>query len=584
MCAIRRLPEVVACRIAAGEVVERPASVVKELIENALDAGARRIAVTLAQGGIGRIGVEDDGCGMEPEDLPLALARHATSKLADDDLLRIATLGFRGEALAAIAAAARIALTSRPRGAPCAYRIEAWGGRLGEVEPVAAPEGTRVEVRDLFLHLPARRKFLKAPRTEAQAAVLAVKRFLPTWPEVAFRLEVEGAVRLDLKSATDPCDPARLVPLFGEEAVAAMVPVEEEREGLRLVGRIGLPTLNRPHARDQQLYVNRRPVQDRLLKGALKAAYGDLLPRDRHPLALLMLELPLEEVDVNVHPQKSEVRFRDGQRVRGFLIAALRRALPSRARVSVQRLEPTAFADACAPSGSDWREAQGPAAAAPPAGLFEAASGFAGADPDPHPEQPPPGPLGRARALLFETYILAEAEEGMVLVDQHAAHERIVYERLKAELAAGGVARQALLLPVVVELEAERVETLLAARQELLSLGLSVDGFGEGAVVVREVPLLLAGAGVAWREVLEALAEELAAHGRARSLEARLYAVLSTLACHGSVRAGRRLSLAEMDALLRLLERTPGAGQCNHGRPTYVTLKKRDLERMFGRR
>ncbi len=592
MSRIRLLPPSVVNRIAAGEVVERPASVVKELVENALDAGARRVGITIADGGRALIRVEDDGCGMEPAELPLALERHATSKLRDEELVHITTLGFRGEALPSIAAVSRLTITSRTPEADCAWRIAAEAGRIDDPVPAPGGVGTWVEVRDLFFNLPARAKFLKSARSEAQAVIEVARRLAMLRPEVAFSLQNDARTLWNL-----PAEPlsARLARLLTPEFRDQAVELEAERGAMRLRGLLGLPTSAPNHARHQYLFVNGRPVRDRLLAAALRAGYGDLLARDRQPQAVLFLELPAEAVDVNVHPQKLEVRFRDSREVRGFLVAALRRALAEQGQRSAVSLEPAHFhGSAASLAGPETRFAerrsQRPASKTQSAaGLAEEAAPFAGAGaPGARRETGgafcAAGPLGVPKALVFSNYILAEAEDGLVIVDQHAAHERIVYEAMKAQLARGGVPRQALLLPEVVELEEAACAELLAHGRELAHLGLVFERFGPGALLLREVPAPLTERDVEWRQLLADVAEDLARLGEAATLRARLDALLATLACHGSVRAGRKLSLPEMDALLRAMERTPGSGQCNHGRPTYVTLKKDDLERMFGRR
>ena len=596
MARIRRLPDRLVNRIAAGEVVERPASVVKELVENALDAGATRITVTMEEGGRRLVLVEDDGHGMDAEELPLALERHATSKLADERLVTIHTLGFRGEALPSIAAVARLAITSRTPAADGAWRIRAEAGRVAPVEPAAGAPGTRVEVRDLFFNLPARLKFLKSERSENGAALEVVRRLAMAAPRVAFRLFQDGRRMLDLDAVSEePGEEAvlsRIAPLLGRDFAAAALRVEAERDGIRLVGYAGLPTLSRNHGRHQYLFVNGRPVQDPLLRGCLRAAYSDLLFRDRQPVAALFLRLPPERVDVNVHPQKSEVRFREPECVRGLVIGALKRALAehghrSAATVTAAALGPLPGA---APGRVAVRAAPAPrqealtGLAEAPAGFDAVAAAVAVQAPGSAEEEPAPGPLGRARAQILDSYILAETDDGLVIVDQHAAHERIVYERLKAQLREGGIARQLLLVPEVVELEAGERAVLVEHRQALEELGILLEPFGGDAVIVREVPALLGEAGGRLAELLRDVAQELESCGEALSLRESLERVLATLACHGSIRAGRRLSVAEMDALLRQIEQTPYSAQCNHGRPTYVTLDRGGLERLFARR
>jgi DNA mismatch repair protein MutL len=590
---IRRLPQSLVNRIAAGEVVERPAAAVKELIENAIDAGATRVVVELIEGGRTLIAVSDDGVGMARGELALAIERHATSKLEDEDLVRIRTLGFRGEALAALAGVSRLAITSRPRGQASAFRIAVEGSAASAVQPAAGAFGTRVEVRELFFATPARLKFLKSERAETQAAREVVERLAMAQPGIGVSLMVDGRSALSLAAATgEGFEPAaaRLAALMGREFADNAFEVEAERDGVRLLGLAGLPTVSRNTARFQHLFVNRRPVQDRLLRGALRAAYGDLLFRDRQPMAALFLELAPERVDVNVHPAKAEVRFREPGLVRGLVIGALKHALAAAGHRTASTLGEAAL--------GAFRGAGSPAWPRPSLGLAETATRY----------QAPPGggtpldlgppaaraeaarddaalerhPLGAARAQLHESYILAETADGVVLVDQHAAHERLVYERMKAELAAAGVTRQGLLLPEVVELAPAAIERLAGRRAELEELGLVLERFGEGAVLVREIPALLGTTDVG--RLVQDLAEDLATIDRAESLQAALHRVCATLACHGSVRAGRRLSVAEMNALLRQMEATPHSGQCNHGRPTYVALSRSDIERLFGRR
>jgi DNA mismatch repair protein MutL len=602
---IRLLPESLANRIAAGEVVERPASALKELVENAIDAGATRIEVVLRDGGRALIAVADDGAGMTADELALATMRHATSKLPHDDLLRISSLGFRGEALPSIGAVARLRITSRARGAGEAFRIEVEGGTKGAPAPAARSAGTRVEVRDLFYATPARLKFLKSPRTELNHAVDAVKRLAMAYPGIGFTL-AEGAgegVRVRVKLPPEAGDLfgarlSRLSRILGREFADNALPVEAERQGLRLTGYIGLPTLARANALSQYLFVNARPVKDRLLAGAVRAAYRDLIARDRHPLLALFLEVPPEMVDVNVHPAKAEVRFREPGLVRGLLIGALRHALAEaghRASTTVADAALGAFR----PGGDMSRSGEGGALSR---GFMETAARFqapdtqaslAGLD---RPSAPPPAaapaeleaapdssyPLGLARAQLHGTYIVAEAADGIVLVDQHAAHERLVEERLKRQLAENGVTRQALLLPEVVELGEEGASALAARAEELAGLGLLLEPFGEGAVVVREVPALLGAVEV--KELVRDLADQVAEIGEALGLREHLTSLCATLACHASVRAGRRLAPEEMTALLREMEATPGSGQCGHGRPTYVKLGLADIEKLFGRR
>jgi DNA mismatch repair protein MutL len=589
---IRRLPETTANRIAAGEVVERPAAAVKELVENALDAGAGRVSVVLEGGGMDRILVEDDGCGMGPADLALAVERHATSKLPEEaTLFRIATLGFRGEALPSIGAVARLVITSRPPGG-AAHRITVEGGRVGAVTPAAGAPGTRVEVRDLFFATPARRKFLRHPRTEAEHAIEAVRRLALAWPGVAFRVESEGREALNLP-ATDW--ESRIRQVLGPDFAAAAVPVEAVGMALDLRGLIALPSYTRPTTREQHLVVNRRPVRDPLLRIALRLAYRDVIEAGRHPAAALFLDLPPESVDVNVHPMKTELRFREGEAVRGAVINALRRALAAGAGVAVAapvlattaRAEPQACGRTAAAFTSPGFAEALPAIPAPPAPPLQRALGLVPAPPPPpapaEERAPEAHPLGRALAQILDTYVLAEAPDGaLVLVDQHAAHERLTHEALRAQLLAGGVRAQPLLLPAVVDLPPRDAARLLDHAAELARLGLEIEAFGGSAVLVRALPALLGAPDPA--PLLKDLAEELAELGEAAALERRLDAALARLACHGSVRAGRRLSPAEMDALLRAMEATPRAATCSHGRPTVLRLDAAALERMFGRR
>jgi DNA mismatch repair protein MutL len=580
---LRLLPPTLVNRIAAGEVVERPAAAVKELVENALDAGASRIEVALENGGQTLIAVIDDGCGMSGEELLLAVERHCTSKLPDDDLLHIRHLGFRGEALPSIGAVSRLSITSRRHGGDAAWRLLVEGGDKGALAPAAHPSGTRVEVRDLFYATPARLKFLKTPRTERDAAVDAVQRLAMAWPHIAFTVTGdEGRAFLKLAPAADRR--ARLAAILGRDFADNALEIVAERDGARLIGLAGLPTLARATAKDQYLFVNGRPVRDKLLLGAVRGAYQDLLAGDRHPMVALFLELPADAVDVNVHPAKAEVRFRDNQMVRGLIVGALRNALAQaghRASTTVASMALHAFR---APPSMGSLALQPRASAH---GLAEAAALYA---PPPHQAEPAPTaepaelyPLGLARAQLHETYILAETRNGFVLVDQHAAHERLVYERMKQAIAATGVARQALLLPEVVELEEPAVARLAARAEELAQLGLMLEAFGPGAVVVREVPALL-GERIEVAALVRDLADELAELGEAFALKERFEEFCGTLACHGSVRAGRKLSVPEMNALLRQMEATPHSGQCNHGRPTYVELRREDIEKLFGRR
>jgi len=593
---IRQLPPVLVNRIAAGEVIERPAAAVKELVENAIDAGAERIEVTLRDGGQSLIAVADNGAGMTAAELSLAVERHCTSKLPDDNLLEIAALGFRGEALPSIGAVSRLRIVSRPLAADSAWEIRVEGGVKHLPVPAAHPPGTRVEVRDLFFATPARLKFMKTVRSERDQAVDAVKRLAMAYPGIAFTvIGDEDRVLLRLAAETAPLVPgdigddprrARLAALLGRDFAENSVGIEAERHGFRLSGRIGLPTLNRGLPRDQYLVVNGRPVRDRLLVGAVRAAYQDVLARDRHPIVALFVDGPPAEIDVNVHPAKAEIRFRDAALIRGLIVGALRHALDA----AGHRASTTVASAALAAFRSDAGAATMPRFPLPPAtmprALYETGNAFLApdsvADIAGSPADDAETPLGNARAQLHGTYILAETSSGIVLVDQHAAHERIVHERMKEALAARGVTRQVLLLPEVVELDPALAVRLVARSRELAEFGLVLEGFGAGAIVVREVPALLPGLEVA--ALVRDLAEELAEWDEALSLKERIDSVCGTLACHTSVRAGNRLSQAEMDALLRQMEATPNSGQCNHGRPTYVTLALADIERLFGRR
>jgi DNA mismatch repair protein MutL len=616
---IHRLPPDAVNRIAAGEVVERPASAVKELVENAVDAGATRVEVQADGGGLTRILVSDDGCGLSCDELALAVERHATSKLAPGadgryDLLRIRTFGFRGEALPSIGSVARLALASRARGAADAFRLEVDAGAVGEAAPsgFGGPHGATVEVRALFYATPARLKFMKSERAEALAIAEEIKRQAMANPAVGFALDLDGrkTLRLQAETAGPAGRLARLAAVLGRDFQDNALEIDQARDGVRLSGYAGLPTFSRGNAGHQYLFVNGRPVRDRMLAGALRAAYADFLARDRHPVAALYLDLEPELVDVNVHPAKAEVRFRDAALVRGLIVGSLRHALAG----AGHRAATTVAADALAgfrpgggapgwsgrggsapqPSAAGWSGAGTWRSAAAPllAGVAETS---ARVETGVEPQTPPPAagagaevfdptlyPLGAARAQVHETYIVAQTRDGVVIVDQHAAHERLVYERMKVEMAGGQVARQALLLPEVVELDPADAERLSDRAGELADLGLVIEAFGPGAVLVRETPALLGDCDVAG--LVRDIADDLAETGAALALKERLGAVCGTMACHGSVRAGRRLSAAEMNALLRQMEATPHSGQCNHGRPTYVELKLADIEKLFGRR
>ncbi len=596
---VRRLDPVLVDRIAAGEVIERPAAAVKELVENAIDAGARAIAVTIAAGGRELIRVVDDGAGMDAADLALSVERHATSKLPDGDLFAIDTLGFRGEALPSIGSVARLSITTRRADAAQGSALVVEAGEKGQIRPAAAARGTVVEVTDLFIFTPARLKFLKSDRAEAQAVSEMLRRLAIAHPAIRVSLAGELVSGFDWP-AEAPGEEGRLRRLsraLGRDFPENALRLEAEREGVRLSGFAGLPTFHRGTSAGVHLAVNGRPVRDRLLLSAVRGAYADVLPSDRHPVLFLDILCEPRLVDVNVHPAKSEVRFRDPALVRGLVVSGLKATLAAaghRAATTGGARTLEAFravvgggAGAIRPrfeAGPDWMHPESGFGEAAQAG-FEAIAAPA-ADTRANDATPAADaldrPLGAARAQLHETYILAQTRDGVVLVDQHAAHERLVYERLKAERARDGVARQALLLPEIVELDPVDADRLIAAQGELATLGLLVEGFGPGAVLVREAPAALAGGDL--RGLVRDVADALAEHGVSRSLERRLDHVLATMACHNSVRAGRRLRPQEMDALLREMEVTPNSGQCNHGRPTYVELKLADLERLFGRR
>lgn len=602
---IRRLPEKLVNRIAAGEVVERPAAALKELVENALDAGATRVAVRIAEGGILRLEVDDDGCGMTASDMALALERHATSKLPTDAIEDVTTMGFRGEALPSIASVARLTLESRVAGADGWRRVIDNGSLIAE-GPAALAKGTRVMVEDLFARVPARRKFLRSARSEYAACLDVVKRLAMARADVGFTVEHDGRRVLDVQGGQDRL--SRVAALTQRDLAANSIGVDVERGEVRLGGVISLPTYNRGIADHQYLFVNGRPVKDRLLVGALRGAYADLLARDRHPVVALFLDLPTSEVDVNVHPAKTEVRFRDPQLVRGMIVGGLRRALDEQGFRSVQRPAEAALAA--------WQ--QEPAAPVPTTGFLfgqrsEPAVHLFGADVAPPPadaarvydrmmpfagasapiagraevaEAPPPvaadHPLGIARGQIANTYIVAEAEDGLVIVDQHAAHERLVLEQLRRGMAGQAVPSQGLLLPEVVEIDEPACDRLEAAAAQLSALGVEIERFGPAAVMVRATPAMLGA--IDCHKLVTDIADDLAGYDAALGLSERLELVAATMACHGSVRAGRPLNVAEMNALLRQMEVTPHSGQCNHGRPTWVKLQMADVERLFGRK
>jgi DNA mismatch repair protein MutL len=601
---VRQLSESMVNRIAAGEVVERPASVVKELVENALDAGARRIDVLTDGGGRRLIRITDDGDGMTHDDLGLAVERHATSKLDGNDLMSIHTLGFRGEALPSIGSVARLTISTRHADEPHAWTLTVDGGAKSEIKPAALSQGTTVEVRDLFYPTPARLKFMKTDRSEAEAVREVVRRLAMSRPDVAFTLAGEERAPVTWGVAADNL--ARLGDVMGADFRANAIAIEAEREGVKLTGFAALPTLSRANSLGQYLFVNGRPVRDKVLVGAVRAAYADYLPRDRHPLLALFVTIEAREVDVNVHPAKTEVRFRDGGLVRGLIVRAIKDALAregQRAATTGGGATIATFRPAAMPRGSyDWRRSPArPMGFAPNANTnlrSATALGFAdvaqtafdvgapAADTSVARFEPQPDlierPLGAARAQVHETYIVSQTRDGLVIVDQHAAHERIVYESMKAALAKTGVARQILLIPEIVELDEGDAARLVSRADELSRFGLGIESFGPGAVAVRETPSMLGEIDV--QGLVRDLAEHMAEWDDELPLERRLLHVSATMACHGSVRAGRRLKPEEMNALLREMEAVPNSGQCNHGRPTYVELKLTDIEKLFGRR
>ncbi|KAA9016276.1 DNA mismatch repair endonuclease MutL [Sphingobium limneticum] len=596
---IRRLPEHLVNRIAAGEVVERPASALKEIVENALDAGATRIAIRLSNGGLDRIEVSDDGCGMDSADMALALERHATSKLPDDAIENVATLGFRGEALPSIASVARLSIDSRPRGAD-GWNRTVDNGQLISEGPAALPPGTRVTVEQLFGKVPARRKFLRTAKAEYAACIDIIRRLAMAHPAVAFSVEHDGRRVLGVQGGE--AREERVAALTDRALADNHVIVSLEREGVQLSGVASLPTYNRGVGDHQYLFVNGRPVRDRLLIGALRGAYADMLARDRHPVVALFLDVPPLEVDVNVHPAKTEVRFRDPALIRGMIVSGLRRALDAEGFRAVQNADPAALSawkpEPISPTPIGSMPIFEAAGAVPPPSYNQFTPSAAFADrrssfitPPPQARAEPAAapapegrsfPLGVARGQVARTYIVAEAEDGLVIVDQHAAHERLTLERMRRAMEGQGVASQALLLPEVVELEETACDRLEARIAELKEFGLDLERFGPSAMLVRSVPAMLGQADV--QGMVTDLADDLAAYDSALSLKERLDLVAATMACHGSVRAGRVLSVAEMNALLREMEVTPRSGQCNHGRPTWVKLDHNSIEKLFGRK
>ena len=612
---LRLLPEQLINQIAAGEVIERPASALKELVENAIDAGASRIDIALDEGGLAGLSVADNGCGMSKADIALAITRHATSKLEEDDLLAIAHFGFRGEALPSIASVAVVDITSRLAGEAHGWHLHIAHGKQQEVKPAASDVGTLVEVSDLFGSIPARLKFLKTKKTEAGQCLDVVKRLAMACHTIAFHLTDSGRNILSLAAQpdNDMGRQARLAAIIGTSFAREAVRIEAARDDVVLHGLAGLPTMNRPTTAQMYLFVNNRPVRDRQILGAVRAGYQDMLPRGRHPIVTLFIDLPTTEVDVNVHPAKAEVRFRDSARVRGLIVGALSSALREAGmqatheggaealRHLIQSSYPASGGGA---GGGIQRPSYGHYSPSPSVGALDNAASFqsplqassppssAGFLSEASPqaryeapldqEEPRHFPLGAARAQLHKTYILAETEDGVCLIDQHAAHERLVMERMKEQQMAGQIPSQALLIPEIVELPADQIEALLQLEEALQSLGLYLEGFGEGAVLVREIPALLSDAAI--KPLIADVAEELVMLGGSSALEDKLGHVLATMSCHNSVRAGRVLNQEEMNALLRQMEVTPAAGQCNHGRPTFVTLSLAELEKLFGRR
>jgi DNA mismatch repair protein MutL len=609
---IRRLPEALVNQIAAGEVIERPASAVKELVENSIDAGAQRIDVVLAEGGRQLIRVSDDGEGMTSAELELAVERHATSKLADNDLVNIDTLGFRGEALPSIGSVSRMQITSRAAGSEDAWQINVVGGAVEPCKPAALAGGTRIEIRDLFFATPARLKFLKTDRTELSHASDTIKRLAMAHPGVAFSLGDGDRTILNYAAATQgdlfEARLFRLGQVMGKDFSDNAVAINAVREGVALTGYAGLPTYNRGNAQMQFLFVNGRPVRDRLIIGAVRGAYQDLLARDRHPLVALFLEINASAVDINVHPAKAEVRFRDSGLIRGLIVSGIKHALAEAGHrasstggfAALGAARPGDGSPTLQPSGlyrggGSYGYAPGPVqgqladaalqagAPLPDRDAFLEPSGRADVEAVEGPTLDDDAyPLGAARGQVHSTYIVSQTADGIVIVDQHAAHERLVYERMKQSLLADGVATQRLLLPDVVELPEDEAALLLSRTEELSRLGLAIEAFGPGAIVVRETPALLGE--VDAKGLLRDLVDDLKELDQAAILEDQLAEVCSTMACHGSVRAGRRLTGPEMNSLLRQMEATPNSGQCNHGRPTYVELKLSDIERLFGRR
>lgn len=593
---VRHLPDYLVNQIAAGEVIERPAAAIKELVENALDAGATRIEVDLKDGGKTLMAVRDNGVGMNSEDLAAALDRHATSKLPDDDLLNIQYLGFRGEALPSIGSVSRLKISTREKGGE-AWEIEVSGGQKSPVRPGTQAEGTRVEVRDLFYATPARLKFLKSDASEYAAVKEILQRLALANPTTAFRLTHNGTQSFNypvLSADPETQSQQRLRDIMGEDFIASSLPVATSRERTSLSGWIGLPTHSAGTAQDQFLFVNGRAVRDKLLLGAIRGAYMDVMPRDRYPVLVLFLTCPADEVDVNVHPAKAEVRFSDSGFIRGLLVSSIRHALHDQGISRHSALSNDTLLRFQSPPSPTFYSTHGnlaenvynayqPAALLQqgnmefaPSARFETVAG-------PEAEFAQHFPLGSARAQLHENYIISQTDQGMVIVDQHAAHERLVYERFKAEISAEGIEKQGLLAPEIITMDDTKASFLLEHADSLARLGLEIDSFGIGAIAVRSIPALLAGR-IDIGGLLLDLASEIAEMGQSSSLEGQINALLATMACHGSVRSGRRLTVAEMNALLRQMENTPLSGQCNHGRPTYISLSLNEIEKLFGRR
>jgi DNA mismatch repair protein MutL len=598
---IRHLPDHLVNQIAAGEVIERPAAAVKELVENALDAGARHIDIDLREGGKSLIVVRDDGYGMTAEELSASLDRHATSKLPDDDLVHIEHLGFRGEALPSIASVSRLSIKSRAQGAQDAYEIRAEGGKKSDPSPTAHTQGTTIEVRDLFYATPARLKFLKTDRAESGAVKDTLSRIAMAFPHVSFKLTQDGKTVLHLPAQQgDIVDQrrARLSELLGKDFGPNAVPVQASRDGVDVSGYAGLPTYDRGTANYLHLFVNGRPVKDRMMLGCVRAAYSDLLPHDRHPVVALFLDIPPADVDVNVHPAKAEVRFRDGAMIRSLIITALKHALLEGGQVTSSTISFAALGAMNAQKGTAT-----PLPYARPSGysrgygnlaekVYNTYTPLEGLNLSPSAraepvmetaDEPAAYPLGAARAQIHENYIIAQSEEGLVIVDQHAAHERLVYEKFKHQLAAGGIESQGLLVPEIIDMDDTLSARLLDKAEALANLGLEIEPFGTGSLAVRSVPAVLGGKADI-RRLVQDLADDLADQDGFTLLEDKINHILSTMACHGSVRSGRRLNADEMNALLRQMESTPHSGHCNHGRPTYIKLSLKDIEKLFGRR